>query len=320
MKNKILKISFLFLVGLMLMPTVVFGQYSKALEDLREVGDPTKLPGFDVSGQHANAAVEEGAAEITSVGLFMVDAVKYVIGTIAFFLVIISAVKLITAGKDIEDAVTKEKELLKYSAFAFVAVMVAEPFVKKVFFGVEGEVLTTETYAKEFATEGSNQIMGIINFVEFFIATIAVLMIIISGLTIILSAGEEETRTKHIKHIVYAVGGLILVGLSELLVKGIIFPQKGSSLPDLGVARLTIQNITNYATSFIAFISVAVAIYGGYLYVFGAANDENTQKAKKVILGAIIGIIIAMAAFAIVNTLLPPPEAIQTTQPPTGSL
>lgn len=320
MIKKILTIGFMAIVSVMLVPTLVFAQGNKALQDLRTVGDPTQLPGFDVSGQHANAAVEDGAAEITSVGYYLMDTVKYVIGTIAFFLIILSSIKLITAGKDVEDTVTKEKEMLKYSVMALALVMLADPLVKKVFFGVQGEVLTTETYAKQFASEGNNQIMGVVHTVEYFLATIAVLVIIISGLTILLGGGDEELRKKHIKHIVYAVGGLILIGLSELIVKGILFPQQGSRLPDLTAANLTIQTLTNYATSFIALISVAIAIYGGYLYVFAASDEGNSEKAKKIIIGAIIGIVVATGAFAVVNTLLPPPEVSQTTQPPTGSL
>lgn len=320
MIKKILKISLIAVVSAILVPALVFAQGNRALQDLRTVGDSTQLPGFDVAGQHANAAVEDGAAEITSVGYYLMDALKYVIGTIAFFLIIISSVKLITAGKDVEDAITKEKELLKYSVLALIIVIIADPFVKKVFFGVQGEVLTTATYAKQFANEGNTQIMAIIHAVEYMLAAVAVLVIIISGLTIIVSGSDEEVRKKHIKHILYAVGGLILVGLSELIVKGIIFPEQGSRLPDLIAARLTIQTLTNYATSFIAFVSIAIAIYGGYLYVFGATNEENTAKAKKIVVGAIVGIIIASGAFALVNTLLPPPEISEATQPPTGSL
>lgn len=320
MKKKFLKFGLLLLVSMCLVPTMAFAQYSKSIDDLRAVGDATKLPSFDVSGQHAQSSVESGATEITSVAYFLMDAVKYVIGTIAFFLIVLSSVRLITAGKDVEDVITKQKELLKYSIFALVAVMVADPLVKQVFFGTQGEVFTTETYAKQFAEAGNVQIMSIVRFAEYFVGTIAVLMVIYSGLSILLGGGEEETRTKHIKHILYSVAGLMLIGFSELIVRGILFPNQGSALPNLDTANLTIQNITNYATSFIAFLSIAIAVYGGYLYVMGATNEENTEKAKKIIVGAIIGIIIASGAFAIVNTLLPPPEATSTAQPPVGSL
>ncbi len=320
MNKKIVQLGLLAIVTLMFVPTLAFAQYSKTLDDLRTVGDPTQLPGFDVSGQHSNAEIEPGAAEITSVGYYLIDTVKYVIGTIAFLLIIISSVRLITAGKDVDDAVTKQKEILKYSGVALMLVFLADPIVKQVFFGAQGEVFTTEAYAKQFASEGNNQIMAVIRFVEYFIATIAVLVAIVSGLAIIVSAGDEEARTKHIKHILYAVAGLILVGLSELIVKGIIFPQQGERLPDLVAASITIEKLTNYATSFIAFVSVAIAIYGGYLYIFGATNEENTQKAKKIIIGAVIGIVIALGAFAIVNTLLPAAEVSTAIQPPTGSL
>jgi hypothetical protein len=43
-------------------------------------------------------------------------------------------------------------------------------------------------------------------------------------------------------------------------------------------------------------------IYGGYLYVTAFGNEESTGKAKKVFIGATIGLLLAMAAFGIVNT------------------
>ena len=45
-------------------------------------------------------------------------------------------------------------------------------------------------------------------------------------------------------------------------------------------------------------------MYAGYLYVIAAGNETQVGKAKKALIGAIIGLIIAMAAFGIVNTVV----------------
>jgi len=45
-------------------------------------------------------------------------------------------------------------------------------------------------------------------------------------------------------------------------------------------------------------------IYGGFLYVSAAGNDEKIGKAKKIIMYAIVGIIVILLSFAIVNTVL----------------
>lgn len=71
-----------------------------------------------------------------------------------------------------------------------------------------------------------------------------------------------------------------------------------------GDLRQLVLNIVNFALGFLGLIAVVFLIYAGFLYVTSAGNDENTGKAKKIILYSIIGILIILASFAIVNTVL----------------
>ena len=54
-----------------------------------------------------------------------------------------------------------------------------------------------------------------------------------------------------------------------------------------------------------AVIAVLAFVYAGFLYILNFGNDEMTGKAKKVMFGAIIGLVLAAAAFAIVSTVIP---------------
>jgi len=62
--------------------------------------------------------------------------------------------------------------------------------------------------------------------------------------------------------------------------------------------------IVNFILSFLGFIAVVMIIYGGFLYVSAAGNNEKIESAKKIIMYSIIGIIIILLSFAIVNTVL----------------
>jgi len=106
------------------------------------------------------------------------------------------------------------------------------------------------------------------------------------------------------KVITWSIAGIVLIGISELIVKDIVFPQQGTQLPDVVRAQQLIVNITNFISGFIATVAVAMFMYGGFLYVTAVGKEEQTGKAKKVLFGAAIGLIIAMAAFAIVNTFI----------------
>lgn len=64
------------------------------------------------------------------------------------------------------------------------------------------------------------------------------------------------------------------------------------------------QVITNVALFLIGAISVLMLIYGGIRYTISAGNSEAVTKAKDTIMYAIIGIVVAILAYAIVNFVL----------------
>ena len=64
------------------------------------------------------------------------------------------------------------------------------------------------------------------------------------------------------------------------------------------------KTITNAALFLIGAISVLMLIYGGIRYTISGGNDKDVVAAKNTILYAIIGIIVALLAYAIVNWVL----------------
>lgn len=270
---------------------------------IRDIGEPTDLPSFEAGG-HADASIEPGAAGITSALLFTVDLFKYILATVAVVVIIASGIRLITAGKQIEEVSSQQKENIKYAGIGLIVIFMADELIRQVLFGESGEVFRSEADIQLAAERGVEQIRGLYNFLQFFVGAIAVFMIVFSGVRLIASAGNDEAITKTKKQLQWAIVGLILVGISELLVKRIIFPDAGASLPDVQAARALIRDITNFASSFIATVAIAFLMYGGVLYVTAAGREEQTTKAKKVVLGAIIGIFVALAAFALVNTFI----------------
>lgn len=68
--------------------------------------------------------------------------------------------------------------------------------------------------------------------------------------------------------------------------------------------RSFIKNVVNFALGFLGLIAVVIIIYGGFLYVTAAGNEEQAGKGKKAITYPLIGIIIILSSFALVNTVL----------------
>jgi lysylphosphatidylglycerol synthetase-like protein (DUF2156 family) len=151
---------------------------------------------------------------------------------------------------------------------------------------------------------------------EYFIGAIAVLMLVIYGFRMVASQGNDEVLGKSKKAIMWAVAGLMLIGVSEVLVKDIIFPKEGSTLSDVNKGKELIVNVTNFTSSFIATVAIAMYMYAGFMYVTAAGKEDHVNKAKKVFIGATIGLLLAMGAFAIVNSIvkLEPIQTIGATQ------
>lgn len=277
--------------------------FGQSLQDtLNQINTQAQLPNFQVG--HPDAAVQPGASNITSAILYAMDLGKYLLSSIAVIIIVASGVRLVTAGKKIEDIAGKQKEHLKYAIIGLVVIIGADTLVRQIFFGEHGEIYGSTTDLVDAAKRGNEQIRGLYNLMEMLLGALAVLMIIISGFMMVTSAGKEETNTKAKKQIMWAIIGLIVVGLAEFVVKDVVFPNQGSQLSDIQKAQELLVNFTNFVSGFIATIAVAMYMYGGYLYVVDTGKEEQVGKAKKVFIGATIGLLIAMAAYGLVHTFI----------------
>ncbi|MCD6109399.1 hypothetical protein J7J83_01410 [bacterium] len=71
-----------------------------------------------------------------------------------------------------------------------------------------------------------------------------------------------------------------------------------------GDIRALVLNIVSFVLGFLGLIAVIMIIYGGITYVTAAGNQEKVDSAKKIIMYAIVGIIIVLISFALVNTVI----------------
>ncbi len=71
-----------------------------------------------------------------------------------------------------------------------------------------------------------------------------------------------------------------------------------------GDIRALVLKIINFFLGFLGLLAVIMVIYGGFLYVSSAGNQEKVDSAKKILLYAVIGIVVIIISFALVNTLL----------------
>ncbi len=277
---------------------------SQVLSDIGGTGEDTGLNPFEI-GQHPDAPPDyekPGVGAISSPLYFTLDLVKLLMSGVAILVIILMVVRLVINGT--EEEFTRAKTGLIMGIVGFILIQISDVAVKNIFFGEYGEAFENIPSAKEFAKEGSLQLGGLIGLIHAFIASISVLIIIVRGMFLLNGMGNEEELTKAKNQIIYAAIGIILVGLSEVIVKGFIFPDNGQSLPDVNTGKNIIKSITNYLSGFIAILSFASLFYAGYRYVVSAGNDESTALVKRIFISATIALLLSVSAFAIINTFI----------------
>lgn len=65
-----------------------------------------------------------------------------------------------------------------------------------------------------------------------------------------------------------------------------------------------VLRIINFFLGFLGILAVIMVIYGGIRYVTSAGNDEGVGAAKKIILYSVVGLIIVLLSFVIINTVI----------------
>ena len=99
---------------------------------------------------------------------------------------------------------------------------------------------------------------------------------------------------------------LALAALPSVAQAALINPasDRPSDIPSATDIRQTTVRILNYVLSFVGLIAVGFLIYAGFLYLFSGGKEDTVKKAKTIIWDSVIGIIIILLSWVIVNTVI----------------
>lgn len=78
----------------------------------------------------------------------------------------------------------------------------------------------------------------------------------------------------------------------------------GTGLSAANDPRIIAANIIRIALGFLGIIAISLIIYAGWLWMTADGQEEKIEKAKKILISAIIGLLICLASFAIASFIL----------------
>lgn len=86
--------------------------------------------------------------------------------------------------------------------------------------------------------------------------------------------------------------------------KEIVQTITGDNLPNQDVSDATVTTAVNTVLFFAGFVALTFVVIGGFRYVISAGDPQKVAAAKDTVLYSVIGLIIAITAFTIVNLVI----------------
>jgi hypothetical protein len=130
---------------------------------------------------------------------------------------------------------------------------------------------------------------------------------------LVLLGGNEEEVTKDKKDLLWSAMGLVVILMANPIVNKVFFkidlnqyPGVKEVSPAIDKVRLIqeVAGITNVVAAIAGPFALLALVAGGLMYTLGGGDEEQTGKAKKIIIGALIGLVLIYGAFAIASTFV----------------
>jgi len=160
----------------------------------------------------------------------------------------------------------------------------------------------------------------LIDYILQFSAGIAVLMIVVGGVMIMLGGEDEEYKSRGITTITWAIAGLIIATLAYVIVEIVnrisvsegnpevdVFIDNGHGIANLAGGNLLteiIPRIIQIILQITGAIALGLLMYAGALMVMRDADDEKVTKARTLMLYALIGVVVSVLAYVIIEGVL----------------
>lgn len=134
-------------------------------------------------------------------------------------------------------------------------------------------------------------------------AGLAVLFIVWSGFQMIINRGDEGNVTKARQHIVYALIGLMVAILSQLIVTAVISQQWVSSAAATELPIDLLAAAVSVLRTLINGVLIIVIVVAGIYMLLDHGKQDSYKKGKVMLQWAIIGAIVVNLANALVQAI-----------------
>lgn len=149
----------------------------------------------------------------------------------------------------------------------------------------------------------------LVSYIQMIGGIVAIFYIFFAGFRLITAQGEEELIEDQKKHIKWGLLGLITLMLSDVIINRIFYPYEGEQ----GLGRAEIQTliaegvgVLRFFLAFTAVLAFISFLAAGVMYITSMGDDSATERARKIIFGSVVAIIIIVTSYLLVSVFIPP--------------
>ena len=238
--------------------------------------------------------------------------VKNIALAIGILFVVIIGYNMLIKG-DQEEEISTQKRAFIYTLISFMMISMGEELAKIFDMGGDrGTIIENAANVRRAVALFDIRVQVAITFIKYVIGSFATLMVVRSGIKMVTAGGDEEQTSTHKKSILYSGGGLLLIFIGEVFITRVFYKidpnynaiQGVHPYADAKAGVEQIVGITNFLTTLVAPLAVLMMVIAAIMYATANGNDEQMDKAKRMITTAIVAMFIIFGAFAIVNTVI----------------
>ena len=254
-----------------------------------------KLPNFSDTSQDGEVL----AQDLVKNGIRIV---RYILGAVAVLMGILYGFSMIfNQGND--EVITKQKKNFLWLVIGFLILLISEN-IAYIFNPDTAEVNRIIDFAA-----ANDQLRDVLNYLKWLFGSIIVLMMVISSIRFITAQGQDEIITEQKRNITWTIIGMLTILLADNIVKSVYHLKSPDATGDATVAdpENLIEQIASVIRLILVFVGPAAilfTIYAGFMYITAMENDDQAEKAKKMIIGGLTAIVIIYASSALVNTVV----------------
>lgn len=142
-----------------------------------------------------------------------------------------------------------------------------------------------------------NTLGNIITFLQISIVALAIFIIVLAGIKIILASWEEEKVTEQKNKILWSLGWLIFIGITEVW-KNIMFTGKFT-----WEWQKLFATLANLALFFAGPIAIFFLSLAGYYYITAGGDEDKVKKAKSIVFNTLIATLILIGMYTLLLDL-----------------